>query len=59
MLSFSPGHFLVLLEYEREWVVAFVSIMAWRAKLHDRNTWIMANETVMKALEVRARLLRN
>ena len=59
MSPFRPKHFAVLLEYEREWVEFLVAAMAWRAKLCEHDTRVMATDTIVMALKVRAELFRN
>jgi hypothetical protein len=59
MSPFGPKHFAALLEYESEWVESLVAAMAWRARSCERDTRLMATDTIVMALKVRAELFRN
>lgn len=59
MSPFRPKHFAALLEYEREWVEFLVAAMAWRARLREHDARVLATDTIVMALKVRAELFRN
>jgi hypothetical protein len=59
MSSFRPMHFVALLEYEREWVEFLITTMAYRARASACDAQMMATDTIVMALEVRARMFCN